>query len=116
MNPDGSRRGHLRTNAAGANLNREWQAPQMDRSPEVYLVRERMRDGHYEVTLQGRAGTTHVLRLRAPTESAGVTRVEPAGTAAPAAAPSVAGWTPLRITFPADGADDDGYVTITLVM
>ena len=24
MNPDGSRRGHLRTNAAGANLNREW--------------------------------------------------------------------------------------------
>ena len=26
MNPDGSRRGHLRTNAAGANLNREWQS------------------------------------------------------------------------------------------
>jgi murein tripeptide amidase MpaA len=43
MNPDGSRRGNLRTNAAGANLNREWQSPSMDRSPEVYLVRERMR-------------------------------------------------------------------------
>lgn len=43
MNPDGSRRGHLRTNAAGANLNREWQAPSMQRSPEVFLVRERMR-------------------------------------------------------------------------
>ena len=42
MNPDGSRRGHLRTNAAGANLNREWQAPTMDRSPEVYLVRQQM--------------------------------------------------------------------------
>jgi murein tripeptide amidase MpaA len=42
MNPDGSRRGHLRTNAAGANLNREWSEPAMDRSPEVYLVRERM--------------------------------------------------------------------------
>ena len=27
MNPDGSRRGHLRTNAAGVNLNREWAAP-----------------------------------------------------------------------------------------
>ena len=27
MNPDGSRRGHLRTNAAGVNLNREWHAP-----------------------------------------------------------------------------------------
>jgi murein tripeptide amidase MpaA len=43
MNPDGSRRGHLRTNAAGANLNREWLEPSMDRSPEVLLVRERMR-------------------------------------------------------------------------
>ncbi|UTW59643.1 hypothetical protein KFE96_04895 [Kordiimonas sp. SCSIO 12603] len=42
MNPDGSKRGHLRTNAAGANLNREWANPSMDRSPEVYLVREKM--------------------------------------------------------------------------
>ncbi|NQY62511.1 MAG: carboxypeptidase family protein [Alteromonadaceae bacterium] len=42
MNPDGSVRGHLRTNAVGANLNREWQTPSMDRSPEVYLVREKM--------------------------------------------------------------------------
>jgi murein tripeptide amidase MpaA len=44
MNPDGSRRGHLRTNAAGANLNREWAEPSMERSPEVYLVRERMNE------------------------------------------------------------------------
>lgn len=43
MNPDGSFRGHLRTNAVGANLNREWLEPTMERSPEVYLVRERMR-------------------------------------------------------------------------
>lgn len=42
MNPDGSRSGHLRTNAVGANLNREWQSPSMARSPEVFLVRERM--------------------------------------------------------------------------
>ncbi len=35
MNPDGSRRGHLRTNAAGVNLNREWHAPSAERSPEV---------------------------------------------------------------------------------
>jgi murein tripeptide amidase MpaA len=42
MNPDGSVRGNLRTNAAGANLNREWSAPDMARSPEVFLVRERM--------------------------------------------------------------------------
>ncbi len=42
MNPDGSRRGHLRTNAAGVNLNREWHDPSMERSPEVYLVRGAM--------------------------------------------------------------------------
>lgn len=42
MNPDGSRRGHLRTNAAGTNLNREWATPTMERSPEVLLVRDRM--------------------------------------------------------------------------
>jgi len=42
MNPDGSRRGHLRTNASGANLNREWLEPTMEKSPEVYLLREQM--------------------------------------------------------------------------
>ena len=44
MCPDGSFRGHLRTNASGANLNREWasgvygdyEAPTLARSPEVY--------------------------------------------------------------------------------
>lgn len=42
MNPDGSVRGHLRTNAKGVNLNREWAAPSMENSPEVYLVRNEM--------------------------------------------------------------------------
>ena len=42
MNPDGSRRGHLRTNARGVNLNREWHSPSMERSPEVFLVRAAM--------------------------------------------------------------------------
>lgn len=42
MNPDGSVRGHLRTNAAGVNLNREWQTPSMEKSPEVFLVRQKM--------------------------------------------------------------------------
>ena len=35
MNPDGSYRGHLRTNACGANLNREWKTPTLEKSPEV---------------------------------------------------------------------------------
>ena len=42
MNPDGSRRGHLRTNAAGVNLNREWHEPTAERSPEVLAVRDAM--------------------------------------------------------------------------
>ncbi|MEZ5668046.1 MAG: M14-type cytosolic carboxypeptidase [Alphaproteobacteria bacterium] len=44
MNPDGSRRGHLRTNAAGTNLNRAWAEPTMEASPEVALVLARMRE------------------------------------------------------------------------
>ncbi len=42
MNPDGSRRGHLRTNAVGINLNREWHQPTAERSPEVLYVRDEM--------------------------------------------------------------------------
>jgi murein tripeptide amidase MpaA len=42
MNPDGSRRGHLRTNYAGVNLNREWDDPSAERSPEVLCVRDAM--------------------------------------------------------------------------
>lgn len=42
MNPDGSFRGHLRTNAVGVNLNREWHAPSAEKSPEVLYVRNEM--------------------------------------------------------------------------
>lgn len=42
MNPDGTRRGHLRTNGVGTNLNREWHAPTPEKSPEVLCVRNRM--------------------------------------------------------------------------
>jgi murein tripeptide amidase MpaA len=41
-NPDGSARGHLRTNAAGTNLNREWANPSAETSPEVLAIRNRM--------------------------------------------------------------------------
>ena len=44
MNPDGGVRGNLRTNAAGANLNREWAAPSLARSPEVQCVRAAMHE------------------------------------------------------------------------
>ncbi|WP_226699405.1 M14-type cytosolic carboxypeptidase [Qipengyuania gaetbuli] len=41
-NPDGSRRGNLRVNAAGINLNREWAEPTAEKSPEVLAIRNRM--------------------------------------------------------------------------
>eukprot|EP00238_Polyblepharides_amylifera_P015805 CAMPEP_0196581862 /NCGR_PEP_ID=MMETSP1081-20130531/36049_1 /TAXON_ID=36882 /ORGANISM="Pyramimonas amylifera, Strain CCMP720" /LENGTH=419 /DNA_ID=CAMNT_0041902247 /DNA_START=83 /DNA_END=1342 /DNA_ORIENTATION=+ len=42
MNPDGSTRGHLRCNAVGRNLNREWASPCPSNSPEVYLTLQAM--------------------------------------------------------------------------
>lgn len=44
MNPDGVFLGNLRTNAAGANLNREWLNPSLNKSPEVYYVRQKMHE------------------------------------------------------------------------
>jgi len=44
MNPDGSVRGNLRTNAAGANLNREWMTPTLERSPEVLCVKNKIHE------------------------------------------------------------------------
>lgn len=44
MNPDGSVRGHLRTNAAGKNLNRAWLEPSQEETPEVFNVRNKMQE------------------------------------------------------------------------
>jgi murein tripeptide amidase MpaA len=43
MNPDGAIRGHLRTNAAGQDLNRAWQNASTDRSPEVLFAQLQMK-------------------------------------------------------------------------
>jgi len=57
MCPDGVVRGHLRTNACGANLNREWatkrfyQAPTLDRSPEVHCVLKKMDETGVDIFL-----------------------------------------------------------------
>ncbi len=63
MNPDGSDRGHLRTNAAGINLNREWDKSTMENSPEVYLVRERMKQSGVDlfVDVHGDEGLPYVF-------------------------------------------------------
>lgn len=44
MNPDGAARGHLRTNAAGTDLNRAWRNASPEQSPEVFVVRNKMRE------------------------------------------------------------------------
>ncbi|WP_375738594.1 M14-type cytosolic carboxypeptidase [Pseudomonas boanensis] len=43
MNPDGAFRGHLRTNAAGKDLNRAWQSANDTETPEVFFVQQQMR-------------------------------------------------------------------------
>ena len=63
MNPDGARRGYLRTNAAGANLNREWARPSAERSPEVLAVRNAM-DGtgvDFALDVHGDEALPHVF-------------------------------------------------------
>jgi murein tripeptide amidase MpaA len=63
MNPDGSARGHLRTNAVGVNLNREWLSPTLERSPEVYYVLRQMEIKGVDVALDvhGDEAIAHVF-------------------------------------------------------
>jgi murein tripeptide amidase MpaA len=54
-NPDGSCRGHLRTNYAGINLNREWATPSAEKSPEVLCIRNAMDESgvHFAMDVHG---------------------------------------------------------------
>ncbi|MFI5013020.1 MAG: M14-type cytosolic carboxypeptidase [Hyphomicrobiales bacterium] len=58
MNPDGTKQARHRTNARGANLNREWTSPSLERSPEVVHVR----------TLMERVGVDFCLDCHADAE------------------------------------------------
>lgn len=51
MNPDGTFLGHLRTNALGVNLNREWAAPSVERSSEVFRVKQKMTETGIDLVL-----------------------------------------------------------------
>ncbi len=62
-NPDGSCRGHLRTNAAGVNLNREWHEPTPERSPEVLAIRNAMDETgcHFAMDVHGDEAIPYVF-------------------------------------------------------
>lgn len=51
MNPDGTVMGHLRTNSKGVNLNREWASPSIEKSPEVFFVRQKMHETGIDMAL-----------------------------------------------------------------
>ena len=63
MNPDGSARGHLRTNSVGVNLNREWAEPSLTRSPEVWHVRAAMDETgvDFAIDVHGDESIPHVF-------------------------------------------------------
>jgi murein tripeptide amidase MpaA len=65
MNPDGSVLGNLRTNAAGANLNREWMTPSLETSPEVHCVREKIHETGCDIFLDvhGDEGIPYVFAV-----------------------------------------------------
>lgn len=48
MNPDGARQGKTRRNGGNVDLNREWVDPSVDRSPEVFHVRNLMHETHVD--------------------------------------------------------------------
>jgi glycogen debranching enzyme len=90
-----------------------------ERSSALRVVSERMDGSRYRVTLQGRAGMRYALRVRGPEPGvARVSAMEPGPAATVAHDPEVdaAGWTTVRLAMPAQGADDDGFVTVSLVM
>lgn len=51
MNVDGSIHGNLRANAAGENLNREWANPCKEKSPEVFYVKQKMKEIGVDINL-----------------------------------------------------------------
>ncbi|MBK8250369.1 MAG: hypothetical protein IPK85_23680 [Gemmatimonadetes bacterium] len=88
------------------------------RSRALRIISERLVGGRHVITVQGRAREGYQLRLRGTAPIERVT-VEPSTASVgplALAQPDSLGWQTLQVTFPAEGADDDGYVTVTLVI
>ncbi len=90
-----------------------------DRSGALRITSERMSGGRYHLTVQGRAGQTYAIGVRGPEDAGAAIEVLPASagiTQRQLSAPDARGWRTVQVTFPTAGADDDGFVTVTLVM
>ncbi len=63
MNIDGSILGNLRVNAKGINYNREWANPSIENSPEVYYVKEKMKEigMDFNLDVHGDEGLAYVF-------------------------------------------------------
>jgi glycogen debranching enzyme len=88
------------------------------RSRALRIISERIVGGRHVLVIQGRARHGYQLRLRAPTAIERIT-VEPAAASVSPLTLGEAdpkGWQTLQFTMPAEGEDDDGYVTVSLVI
>lgn len=90
-----------------------------DRSAAPRVLSERLTgvtEARYVVALEGLAGRTYRFRLRAPESATGVSAVTSAGSAR-VLQPDVGAkeWL-IDATFPASGANADGYTAMTLTL
>ncbi len=51
VNPDGAILGNLRCSSLGTNLNREWAEPNTETSPEVYYIKNKMKETNVDLML-----------------------------------------------------------------
>jgi glycogen debranching enzyme len=91
-----------------------------DRSSALRITSERIIDGRYQVTVEGRAGHTYAVAIRGPrADDAASIVVQRNGRLVErqvSSSPDADGWRSIELTMPAADADADGYVALTLIL
>lgn len=88
-----------------------------ERSSALRVLSERMQGATYVVKLEGRAGTSYALRVRAPRgapTSAAIGASNAAAVPIRLGDPDHAGWVTVVVDVPSQGADADGFVALEL--
>ncbi|MEP7381424.1 MAG: GH116 family glycosyl hydrolase [Gemmatimonadota bacterium] len=89
-----------------------------DRSTALRVVSERMEGNDYHLRLEGRAGASYAVRVRAPEGAPSSVTVLPANaTMMPLrmSEPDHDGWVTLTVEFPSQGGDADDYIPLEFV-